>query len=209
MTTATRLELEDLQVDTPPLSPPLRRTPMQLPFDQLSPPEFEWLIALLIEQSRSPSVHIYGRSGQKQHGLDIFEETPSGSRIAYQVKRYQTISAKDIADAVSLFATSVEQQTADGQEPLGAETFVLVTSAGIDRDAKTVDAISRLINTYRDRFTLAVWGAEPTLRRNCESILPWLRQPSEAIGQEPFAGRARPKRPEKQRPRETLSAGRT
>ncbi|CUR54365.1 hypothetical protein NOCA2150107 [metagenome] len=158
MERSVELNLDDLRVEAADLAPPPTRSPRRLPFDALSPSEFEWVVALLLSQSRSPVLHLYGRSGQAQGGLDIYEETTQGQSIAYQAKRYRNLSVPQIEEAVQLYATQLESPSTS--ELPAADAFVLVTSAPIDSDARKVDAIVRLRQKYRGRFDFSVWGQE-------------------------------------------------
>ena len=80
------------------------QNPALLPLEMLSPEVFEGLVAQLVHQQDNLSCAFYGRSGQKQHGLDIVERLQDDSSTLYQVKRFQEIDPAGIRDAVEVYA---------------------------------------------------------------------------------------------------------
>jgi len=161
------LSLTNLQEHTQrsPLSLPMK-SPKQLPLHELEPEVFERLVAeLVVNVTGSPSVHFYGRRGQQQHGLDIFEEQPGGTRVLYQVKRYTTITPALIRDAVHDYAGPPRpighQLPARRFDP---KRFTLVTSAAVDHDTAKVEEVAALQQEYRHDLEIAVWGAEMVSR---------------------------------------------
>ncbi len=114
-------------------------------------------------------MHFYGRSGQKQYGLDIYEQRSNGDRVVYQVRRYQTISPENITSAVSDYAGPHDKRTA---RRFNANEFILVTSAYVDSDTANVDCIDQLNRAYNspyldeeDCVQVTVWGAEALTRK--------------------------------------------
>lgn len=143
------------------------RTPMvqetQLPLSDLSPEVFERVVvefAWFVEGLRN--VHLYGRRGQKQHGLDVVGTARDDVTVVYQAKRFQTITFQQILDAVELYAGKPD--TDSGDLPLrqfAAGRFVLVTSASIDVDTALTDELHNLGQQYRGYgIEIDVYGAE-------------------------------------------------
>jgi hypothetical protein len=133
------------------------------PLSELAPEVFERLVvefAGLVEGVRD--VQLYGRRGQKQYGLDVVGTERDGVTIVYQAKRYQTITVREIRDAVELYAGR------PGRDPAGlpprrfdAGRFVLVTSAPIEGDTAITDAVRALRQEYRAHgLDVDVYGAE-------------------------------------------------
>ena len=149
--------------------PPPTRDPSALPFNKLSPIVLEWLVTEIVASQGSPGVHFYGRSGQKQYGLDIYEQRSNGDRVVYQVRRYQSISPEDITAAISDYAGPSDKRTA---RRFDANEFILVTSASVDSDTANVDCIDQLNRIYNgpyldeeDCVQVTVWGAEALTRK--------------------------------------------
>lgn len=161
------LSLSDLQehAQLSSLSLPVK-SPKQLPLHELEPEVFERLVAeLVVSVTGSPSVHFYGRRGQQQHGLDIFEEQPGGTRVLYQVKRYASITPTLIRQAVSDYAGPPRPVGRDlPARQFDPKRFIVVTSAPVDHDTAKVDEVAALQQEYRHDLEIAVWGAEMVSR---------------------------------------------
>jgi hypothetical protein len=132
-----------------------------LPVASLDPEVFERVTAEILAKRDDSSVHFYGRRGQKQHGLDIFEEQASGDRVLYQVKRYVTITPDEIREAVIDYAGQ-PRSTGSNAPPrkFQPNRFIVVTSARLDDDTAKTEAISDLQTKYRGDLGIDVWGAE-------------------------------------------------
>lgn len=117
--------------------------------------EYVWSI----EAARD--VHVYGRRGQKQYGLDIGGDDRERRRFVYQVRRLQTITPAAIRDAVVDYAGPPRRRgepwTARRFE---ATRFVLATAADIHGDTRLVDEITALQDRYRDDLDIQVVGIE-------------------------------------------------
>jgi hypothetical protein len=153
-----------IEHDPPPI--PVRGAPL-LPFGALGPEVFERLVAEVIALRDDSSVHFYGRRGQKQYGLDIYEEQANGQRVLYQVKRFQGITGSAIREAVLDWAgpRSFGFDSIRDSRRFQAGRFVVVTSALVDDDTEKTDEIAALQREYQGDITIDVWGAEALSHR--------------------------------------------
>lgn len=150
---AAAAELGDLPTPT--------RNPKFLPISDLEPEVFERLAAEMVTLQRSPSVHFYGRRGQRQYGLDIVEEQADGTRVLYQVKRYSSAEDFDLRATVATYAGPPRGRDHDGPvRRFNPRRFVILLSAPFDNDTANVDTLTSLQDEYRGDLQLAVWGAE-------------------------------------------------
>ena len=167
-----QVSLAELQDHPRPRSLPKPiRNPPTLPLAALEPEAFERLVAEMVSSWQSPTVHFYGRRGQRQFGLDIYEEQPDGTRILYQVKKYTKITCADIRAAITDYAGPAKRRLSGElrERRFNPQRFILVTSAPIDDDTAKVDLIAKLQIEYRNDIELAIWGAEAISRRLRES----------------------------------------
>lgn len=120
------------------------------------PPEaFERLCAELVDrESKQGGVHVYGRRGQKQYGIDIVEfakepqgESPAPAHV-YQVKRFQVITPAELRNAVELYAAS---------HRFKAEKFTVMTSAPTD-DKRLIDELAELREQFKGQFEVQLEG---------------------------------------------------
>ncbi|WP_157441119.1 hypothetical protein [Actinoplanes awajinensis] len=106
-------------------------------------------------------VHVYGRRGQKQYGLDIVGEDRGRRRFVCQVRRLQAITPTEIRAAVVDYAgpprISGEPATA---RRFDASRFVLATAASTHDDTALVDEITALQGEYRGDLEIEVIGIE-------------------------------------------------
>lgn len=146
-------------------APPIRNAP-ELPLRELEPGVLERLAAELVYRHDHRGVQFYGRSGQKQHGLDIVEARPDGGYTLYQVKRYQELTEAKLREAVQDYAG--EPRKAGHALPprrFGADRFVVVTSAALDAETANVDAVAALRVEYAGDLDIDAWGSEALSRR--------------------------------------------
>ena len=140
--------------------------PSVLPLAQLDPEVLERVVAELVSVSPHLSVSFYGRRGQKQYGLDVLERRVDRRYTVYQVKRYQTLTTAQIAEAVAEYA--IAPNPPDGprrKRRFDADRFVLVTSASFDDDTALADKRDELQRSYDDDLDIVVWGAEAISRK--------------------------------------------
>lgn len=139
--------------------------PSVLPLAELDPEVLERVVAELVSVSPHLSVSFYGRRGQKQYGLDVIERRVDRHHTIYQVKRYQTLTAAQIADAVAEYAIAPNPPGGPRHERrFEADRFVLVTSASFDSDTALADKRDELQRAYDD-LDIVVWGAEEVSRK--------------------------------------------
>ncbi|MGW0095313.1 hypothetical protein ACWDWS_41105 [Streptomyces sp. NPDC003328] len=152
------------------VQPPLVSVPVQnpkrLPLTELDPETFEWLIAEMVSRQDNRGVQFYGRSGQKQHGLDVVAREPDQRRSLYQVKRYQELTVSRIKEAVETYAGAPRPKGhTDPPRLFDPYRFVVVTSAEFDSDTARVDSVSDLQDAYAGDLEIEFWGAEAVGRK--------------------------------------------
>ncbi|MFJ3892066.1 hypothetical protein [Streptomyces sp. NPDC090083] len=136
----------------PDLPPPLTVTaPLLLQVEQLSWESLEHLIvALACEVEGAVRSRLYGRNGQKQHGIDVVGYFVDGSLTVYQAKRWQNFTADALSDAVRMYV--------EGTRPFDATRFVLVTSA-YTGDTAVEDRLHQLRTDYHP-LEIELWGRQ-------------------------------------------------
>ncbi|MFE0457928.1 restriction endonuclease [Kitasatospora sp. NPDC058965] len=141
----------------PDLPPPLQVTaPLLLNADQLSWESLEHLIvALAREVDGATRARLYGRRGQKQHGIDVVGYFADDSLTAYQAKRWKNFAADDLTDAV--------REYADGKRPFAADRFVVVTTAYIGDTA--VEQRLRQLQVEYHPLDIDLWGCQQLSER--------------------------------------------
>lgn len=86
------------------VSPPADTKISELPINKLSWVDFERLCLRLVEENHSiDNCEIYGVSGSKQEGIDIFASKDSNRYECFQCKRYQSISPGKLDEIVKEF----------------------------------------------------------------------------------------------------------
>src|SRR3954470_7203004 len=89
--------------------PTATRTADVLPLTTIEPEVFERVIAEVVAAQDNHSVHFYGRRGQAQYGLDVVEERSDGTRVLYQVKRFEQMTGRALREAVLTYAGPARQ----------------------------------------------------------------------------------------------------
>ncbi|MFD8985983.1 hypothetical protein [Streptomyces sp. NPDC059564] len=142
------------------------QNPAQLPLHELQPEVFERLVAEMVSRHDNRGVQFYGRSGQKQHGLDVVEREPGGLRSLYQVKRYASLTRPLIRSAVVDYAGS-PRPSGHCEPPrlFNPHRFVVVTSASLDSDTAWVEEVTDLQDEYTGDLEIEFWGAEAVSRK--------------------------------------------
>ncbi len=163
----TRLTLPQVlgHVQTAPLPIPLQN-PVSLPLYDLDPYVLERLAAEVVSHRNNRGAHFYGRSGQKQYGLDIVEFEWDGSTSLYQVKRYKTLSSKQMKRIVEEYAGPARKSDHVGPaRRFDPRRFVIVTSALVEDDTGNIDGLQDLQQEYHGDLALEVWGREALGRK--------------------------------------------
>ncbi|MER5948049.1 hypothetical protein ABT127_18525 [Streptomyces sp. NPDC001904] len=136
----------------PSLAPPLTVTaPLLLNVERLTWESVEHLIvALAREVEGAVRSRLYGRRGQKQHGIDVVGYFDDGSLTVYQSKHWKSFAADDLSDAVRVYA--------EGTRPFEATRFVLVTTAYVG-DTAVEDCLHQLRTEYKP-LEIELWGLQ-------------------------------------------------
>ena len=132
-----------------PLATPLTMTrPTELEFDALTWQNFEKLLCWLVPKlERTQNVHLYGRPGQAQHGVDIVCLPSDGEPTVYQARRYEAFGASDLCTAVEDFA--------DGARPFNAQKFVVVVACRAN-DTAAMEMLGECQRRHAD-FFIELW----------------------------------------------------
>ena len=134
--------------------------PALLPFEELSPPAFERLVAeVVLHVDGLQQVRVYGRSGQAQGGLDIVGG-PATDRSVYQVRRITALTPAALRAAVEDYVGR------PGSDPstrrFRAHRFVLATACPAD-DTRVADELDRLQRAYDGDLDIDLYdGAQLT-----------------------------------------------
>jgi hypothetical protein len=141
----------------PPIPPATR-----LPAGELSPEVFERLVLEYVWSVEAVrDVHVYGRRGQTQYGLDIVGEDRERQRFVYQVRRLQTITPAAIRAAVVDYAGPPRRPGGPAtSRRFEVARFVLASATSIHDDTRLVDEITALRDEYRDDLDIQVIGIE-------------------------------------------------
>ncbi|KJF19417.1 hypothetical protein [Rhodococcus sp. AD45] len=133
----------------------------ELPFAEISPPVFEKLVAeVVLSVDRLDDVHIYGRSGQNQGGLDIVGSKGDELHI-YQVRRIDHLTPAALRKAVVDFAGPPHTTTPQEEwvaRRFDANRFVVATGCTND-DRAVTDELNKLKGEYRGDLELALYDA--------------------------------------------------
>ncbi len=127
--------------------PPLASTRLRLPFDQLSPGDFERLCLWLVRREGFADVELLGEAGTEQ-GRDVVARH-EGRRFAFQCKRVQRFTAADARREIA----KVRRLPA-GEQP---EVYVFVVSKAVRADTR--------------RLAREAWGDAEACRFWCGSEL--------------------------------------
>jgi hypothetical protein len=134
----------------------------QLPLSALASEVFERVVvewAWLVDGLRN--VQLYGRRGQKQYGLDVVGIARDGVTIVYQVKRFKTITFRQILDTVELYAGQARRGACLPPRRFDAGRFILAISAPIEGDRALTDAILAMRRKYQAHgLEVDVYGVE-------------------------------------------------
>lgn len=136
-------------------------TAAHLPLQQLDPGVFERLVTEIVTRRDNRGAFFYGRSGQKQWGLDIVENRNDGANEVFQVRRIDSLTPAGIRGAVDDYAGPPRSD--DNPNParrFNARAFTIVTTAEFQTDTNNGDELEALRERYHDDLDLDIWGAE-------------------------------------------------
>ncbi|SAL72411.1 NACHT domain protein [Caballeronia udeis] len=120
-------------VDGIPSHPPVTTRVQVLPFGALTWENFERLCYRLAGKAqRVEHVARYGRPGQAQQGIDLFVRGTNAKYEVWQVKRYESVTATDVAAMVSKFRAGAWKDK--------SEKLILAVQASL-ADTKVQDGI--------------------------------------------------------------------
>ena len=119
----------------------------EIPFNELHWEDFERLCLRLAKtEANVEFCNLYGRRGQKQHGIDIFARKSLGEKYTvYQCKQVDKFYKRDIETVVSNFLS--------GQWAKKSDCFILCTSLNL-RDADLQDKIEEPFFPHLDQSRL-------------------------------------------------------
>jgi hypothetical protein len=135
---------------------PIETMEPRLPVGGLTPLQFEQLCLRLVRQEGHPQrCRRYGKSGQRQYGIDIYSRLPNARYATYQCKRYATFTSDDVKAAVEEFMK--------GSWRARSDRFVLCTSADSADDTTVQEEVERQTDKLAALITPIVfdfWDAE-------------------------------------------------
>ena len=124
--------------------------PNELPLGRLEWRNFERLILkLVMRREGTSSVRLYGRPGQRQHGIDIACLPPDGEDSLYQTKRVGSFNATELEEAIRGYA--------DGMRPIDARRFTVVVACDA-QDAETTNRLHECQAQYPE-LELELWDS--------------------------------------------------
>lgn len=165
-----------------------------LPFEDISPEDFERLIARLANPSNSTSVrtHLYGSRGSTQGGIDVILNDPLAQRFeCFECKHRSKIVKGDItvwvrkflegphSDEATRFVVSTSFNVAGSTGLLDEwrRCAALLTDRKIDSDLWDESAINRLLRYRRD--IVAEFFGDMVADRFCVQAIAPLPEPAE------------------------------
>jgi len=96
-----------------------------------------------------PNAQLFGRSGQEQHGIDLFGQ-PAGRRVGLQCKQKSALDFKKLTAAV----LTAEVKKAKGFPAPGLDSFILATTARRDKNIQ----LKALELAKECGFEVTVWS---------------------------------------------------
>ncbi|GAA2532678.1 FxSxx-COOH system tetratricopeptide repeat protein [Pilimelia columellifera] len=141
----------------------VRTAPQILPFDELTSEDFERLVLRYLR--RDPTVEqcrLYGTSGQKQYGIDLYARLrvpgPGG-------RRYLTIQCRNVATIGPSAIVAAAEDFLTGHWAQQSAVFVLATRASTrsTQQVEAIEAASRRLEAAGCR--LEVWDGEELSER--------------------------------------------
>ena len=148
-------ELPESVVEAPPTE---TRIP-QLPCDQLSWQNFERLVFRLVRQNLDVVYCArYGRSGQAQHGIDVYARLTGGGQICWQARNWKDVAASDIEKAVDDFLK--------GKWAASAKCFVFCVRASLADTALQKTRSRHRPNGFVKKASCSMVSTVPNLARS-------------------------------------------
>ena len=123
--------------------PPITSTRHTLPFDKLSPLDFERMCLWLVQREGFERAEHLGASGSEQ-GRDIVA-WKDGKRFAFQCKRVRSFGPKDAAIELARLSELSREQRPD--------EVVLLVTCNVSADAR-----SKARSQWRDEATCHIWA---------------------------------------------------
>lgn len=158
-------------ITTPPTEIPcftgIKTSMQSLPFELLQWENFERLCYRLAGKDAEIESHsLYGRSGQAQHGIDIFARKPSGRYNTWQCKRYSKYTKTDLSKNISTFLSGHWKERSD--------RFYIAIQCATD-DTTLQDAIEDQAKELKkqkiDLIVLGGYDLSSTLRDHPDIVL--------------------------------------
>ena len=142
------------------------QNPTSLPLHQLDPEVFERVMAEVIARQHNLGTYFYGRRGQTQYGLDIVERETDSRRSLYQVKRYQSVTTRDLDAIVQEYADEPRRApTAQPPRRFDPWRLVIAISTPIEADTALIDQVAKLQDAYKGDLVIEAWGIEAISRK--------------------------------------------
>ncbi len=148
-------------LEQPPASVPAPipvTAPAVLPFEHLTPDDFERLILALARQTFTVEhAQQYGVRGQKQHGIDLYCRLASPDQTD---RRYVTIQCRNVIEVTPTTLTAAVDAFLEGIWADRTGTFVFATRASTLR-TELAEAVEAAAQRLRDRhIRFEIWDGE-------------------------------------------------
>ncbi|MEJ1110900.1 MULTISPECIES: hypothetical protein [unclassified Kribbella] len=137
--------------------------PSRLPFEALTPDNFERLVLAIARRSFDVDhAQQYGLTGQKQHGIDLYLRLTASPQAD---RRYATIQCRNITTVTPDAIASAVEEFLDGKWANLTTTFIYATRASTKR-TQLADAVESAANRLRDRdIRYEIWDGDQLSER--------------------------------------------
>ena len=132
------------------IRPPTITSPTEFPFHELEWRKFERLCQDIAQGCGFTSVHRRGRPGQAQDGIDFTGVSPEDVPTAFQVRRKEVFTARELEVAVQDYAKGAVADRTDA--------FVVCMSIEAN-DRILQDTLAALKQQHQHSFTIEIWDA--------------------------------------------------
>ncbi|MFL5335377.1 MAG: hypothetical protein ACJ8H8_19880 [Geminicoccaceae bacterium] len=153
-------------LDDPPVGPPpvlVTTAPQVLPFDELTPDNFEKLVVRLVRLDADVEhCQQYGVHGQGQHGIDLYARlrapAPSG-------RWYRTVQCRNVATMTDTDIAAAVEDFLGGRWARLSDVFVIATRVSAVRAdrAEAIEAAAAMLRPAGVRFEM--WDGEELSHR--------------------------------------------